>query len=90
MSYWRARAQNLIATLTADLPADATLADRRKALWGKGYPAHGGTSWGRRMWGSEVRKHLARHGGEPVGNPQRPIDWPADVHFPFREGSNAA
>lgn len=62
MSYWRARAQDLILSLVAELPDDATLADRKKALWGKGYNAHGNTSWGRKMWGAEVRKHLAVYG----------------------------
>ncbi len=89
MSFWRERAQARIAELTRDLPADATLEQRRKALWGKGEPAHEGTCWGRRMWGSEVRKYLARH-GDPTGRVSgKPIQWPADVHFPFREGADA-
>ena len=85
MSRWRWRAQRLIAELTRDLPETATLAERRKALWGKGYPAHEGTVWGRKMWGSEVRKYLAAH-GDPTGRVSgKPIDWPEHVHFPFRE-----
>lgn len=85
MSVWRNRARRLIAELTRDLPATATLAERRKALWGKGYDAHGGTSWGRRMWGSEVRKYLAAH-GDPTGRVSgKSVEWPEHVHFPFRE-----
>lgn len=83
MSVWRDRARRLIDELTRDLPADATLAERRKALWGKGYQAHEGTSWGRKMWGKEVRKYLARH-GDPSGRVSgKPVQWPADVCFPF-------
>lgn len=87
MSVWRQRARDLIAKLTADLPADATLAERRKALWGKGYPAHGSTRWGKKMWGSEVRKYLAAC-GDPTAVAKyqaKPVQWPEHVHFPFRE-----
>lgn len=89
MSVWRDRAQRRIAELTRDLPEGATVEQRRKALWGKGWEAHGGTVWGRRMWGQEVRKYLARH-GDSMGAANRPnFQWPADVHFPFRGESNA-
>lgn len=90
MSVWRDRATALIADLTRDLPADATLAERRKALWGKGYPAHAGTVWGRKMWGQEVRRYLERHHPEfrrkavPDG-----FQWPDHIHFPFRERASA-
>ncbi len=90
MSVWRDRARSLIAKLTADLPETATLAERRKALWGKGYNAHGGTRCGRRMWGQEVRKYLARHGDATAQTTRRkgtPL-FPDHVHFPFREGSD--
>lgn len=89
MSVWRDRAQRLIAELTADLPAEATLAERRKVLWGKGYPAHGGTVWGRKMWGQEVRRYLARHGGAPLRSKHPQFRFPDHVYFPFREGSDA-
>lgn len=85
MSVWRQRARDLITKLTADLPADATLSQRRKALWGKGWEAHQGTCWGKKMWGREVRAYLARH-GDPTGRVSgKAIDWPEHVHFPFRE-----
>ena len=87
MSYWRERARWRIAELTRDLPADATLAERRKALWGKGYLAHQGTNWGRRMWGKEVRKYLASHGDSYARGTTQQVKWPADIHFPFREGA---
>lgn len=85
MSFWRDRARRLIAELTRDLPETATLAERRKALWGQGYPAHEGTKWGRRMWGSEVRKYLAQHGDSSGRVSGKLIQWPADIHFPFAE-----
>lgn len=90
-SRWRTYARDLIAKLVADLPADATQSERRKALWGNGYPAHGGTKWGRKMWGQEVRKYLARcEGGQPraLGG-KTAADFGPDIHFPFREGNNA-
>lgn len=85
MSVWRDRARSRIAELVKDLPSEATLAERRKALWGKGYPAHGGTIWGRRMWGKEVRLYLARHSGETPLKRIGDFDFPDHVHFPFRE-----
>lgn len=89
MSVWRDRAKQRIAELVKDLPAEATLQERRKALWGKGYPAHQGTVWGRKMWGREVRIYLARHGGPAVNSRRgQEFQWPADIHFPFREGVN--
>jgi hypothetical protein len=88
-SFWRARAQQLIAELTANLPADATLKQRRKVLRGKGWQAHQGTCWGRKMWGQEVRAYLARHGAEfGQGNATRAFEFPDHVHFPFRDASN--
>lgn len=83
MSFWRRKARKLIAELTKDLPADATIAERRKALWGKGWEAHEGTKWGRKMWGQEVRAYLERHGAPPRPRPA-PL-FPDHVHFPFRE-----
>lgn len=84
MSAWRERARRLIAELTADLPATATIEQRRKLLWGRGWEAHQGTVWGRRMWGQEVRKHLAAHGDTMGAARAAGFQWPADVHFPFR------
>lgn len=87
MSYWRDRARRRIAELTAGLPAEATLAERRRALWGKGWEAHQGTKWGRKMWGQEVRKYLARYGGK-VASATFAHEFPEHVHFPFREGAD--
>lgn len=87
MSVWRDRARQRIAELVKDLPEDASLSQRRKALWGKGWAAHGGTRWGRKMWGEEVRRYLARHGGETPRKRVGDFDFPNHVHFPFREGA---
>lgn len=89
MSLWRARARACIAELVKDLPADATLAQRRKALWGKGWPAHQDTSWGKKMWGKEVRAYLARHGDVRPLPTSPQFKFPADIHFPFREERDA-
>lgn len=88
MSVWRDSAREQIARLVADLPEDATLAMRRNALWGKGYHAHLGTSWGRKMWGREVRAYLARHDPEHRAIPAGFV-FAADIYFPFREASDA-
>lgn len=87
MSYWRARCRERIAELVKSLPEDATLEQRRKALWGKGWEAHQGTSWGRKMWGKEVRAYLGRHGDATAAQTRRNLQFPAHVHFPFRGGS---
>jgi hypothetical protein len=90
MSFWRARAQQRIADLVKDLPADATLEQRRKALWGKGWEAHDGSTWGRKMWGQEVRAYLTRHGAEfGPSKAERQFQFPDHVHFPFRGEGHA-
>lgn len=88
MSRWRDEARRLIAELTKDLPADATIEQRRKALWGKGWRAHQGTSWGRKMWGKEVRAHLAYHGDASGRVSGKPVEWPSDIAFPWKGGGN--
>ena len=81
MSVWRSRARARIAELVKDLPADATLAERRKALRGKGWDS----GWAQKVWQQEVRAYLALHGARPARRPQ----FPDHVHFPFREGADA-
>ena len=86
MSVWRDRCRARIAELVKDLPDDATLQQRRKALWGKGWAAHQGTRWGRRMWGKEVRAYLGRHGDSTAQLTRHPgFQWPEDICFPFRD-----
>jgi hypothetical protein len=92
MSRWIDQARARVREVTRDLPAEATLPQRRKALRAAGSLFHGGTYWGRKQWGRAVREYLAQHGGPPVAKAS-----PADVHrlheledrgditFPFRE-----
>lgn len=82
MSVWRAQARARIADLVKDLPADATLADRRRVLRGKGWDY----GWAQKVWQQEVRAHLASHGER---RPPRAPVFPAHVHFPFREARDA-
>ena len=84
-SVWRERARQRIADLVKDMPEGASLAERRKVLWGKGYPAHQNTRWGRKMWGKEVRAYLARHGDYAWPGE---FEFPAHIHFPFRENGD--
>lgn len=60
-SSWRFAAEQLVAEIHSTLPADADLKTRRRALRGAGWPAHLGTTWGRKMWGRVVREYLARY-----------------------------
>lgn len=89
MSRWRDYARRRIAELVKDLPADATYKEHRKALWGKGYPAHQGTKWGRKMWGKEVRNHLARLNDPTYQITADNFKWPDDIAFPWKGESNA-
>lgn len=82
MSYWRARAREEIAKAVADLPADATLEQRQKALRGKGFSG----GWAQKAWVKERRAYLESHGLPP--SPGKPPVFPEHVHFPFREGDN--
>lgn len=82
MSVWRARARTRIAELVKDLPADATVEQRRKVLRGQGWDY----GWAQRVWQQEVRSYLARHGET---RPVRAPVFPDHVHFPFREACDA-
>lgn len=83
MSFWRARARERIANLVADLPAAATVADRRKALRGQGFTC----GWAKKVWHQECSAYLARNGAKPRKG-TAPL-FPDHVHFPFRGEANA-
>jgi len=85
-SRWAAAARSLIAKVHSGLPEDASLKDRRKALRLVGPGFHGGTYWGRKVWGREVRKYLEKHGLPPRS--PRDVKMPDHIHFPFRELAN--
>jgi hypothetical protein len=83
MSFWRAQARERIAKLIAELPADATIDERRKHLRGKGWDY----GWAQKVWQQEVRAYLEAHGLPPRAG--KPPVFPDHVHFPFREGTDA-
>lgn len=83
MSRWRTLARQRIDALVADLPADATIADRRRALRGKGFTC----GWAKKVWHQECSAYLARHGATPRKG-TAPL-FPDHVHFPFRGEANA-
>lgn len=85
-SRWADAARSLIAKVHAGLPAEATLKDRRRALRAVGPGYHGGTYWGRKVWGREVRKYLEKHGLPPRS--PRDVPMPDHIHFPFANGGN--
>ncbi len=91
-SNWGEAAREQIAAVMAELPADADLDARRKALRAHAHDFHGGTSWGRKVWPKEVRRYLEKHHGLP---PRTPADvaptsglfaklHAPDITFPFR------
>ena len=85
-SRWADAARSLIAKVHAGLPDDASLQDRRRALRAVGPGFHGGTYWGRKVWGREVRKYLQRHGLAPPS--PRDLQLPDDIAFPFATPGN--
>jgi hypothetical protein len=88
MSQWAEAARSLISKVHAGLDDSATLKDRRRALRAVGPGFHGGTYWGRKVWGREVRKYLERHGLPPRS--PRDLQLPDDIAFPFAAGANDA
>lgn len=59
---WMESARQLIDIIDAQLPADADLAARRKALRENAWRLHQGTSWGKKVWSKAAREYLERHG----------------------------
>lgn len=89
MRNWQKEAPLWIADATKDLPASASLRERRAALRKVGYRFHGGTSWGKRTWSKHCRRYLEQHGlpplhVEPVGQPSAQHIKFASADFPFR------
>ena len=83
MRDWLFHARRYVATLTDGLPADTTLAARRRVLRSGGTAFHGGTWWGRRQYGRAGREHLERHGQQPRASATAPTFAP-DIIFPWR------
>lgn len=91
MRDWQNEAPRWIEKATKDLPADASLAERRAALRKVGWQFHAYTSWGQRVWSKFCRAYLEQHGLPP----RAPKDVPPtsklhaklaapDITFPFR------
>lgn len=83
---WAPAARAVIARVHAQLPENATLKERRKALRAVGGSFHGGTCWGRKVWGRECRKYLLIWHPTELAKPITDTRlFAADICFPFRE-----
>lgn len=79
---WQVDAPNWIAATHAEMPG-CTPAELRKALRAKAQSFHGGTSWGAKVWSKHCTRYIAAlSGGQSKA---KPIEWAADIHFPFRD-----
>jgi len=78
----RAR-RSAIDRAVAELPADADLKTRQKALRAAAGNFHGGTSHGKKVWSKEVRLYLQRHGLPPRTLPKEPR-FADDIIFPWK------
>lgn len=86
---WAERAQRFIASIELTMPSGTTLKVMRRALRSHAHEFHGGTSWGKKIWSRESRRHLEKHYGLPPRTPL-PLDPlfaklnAPDIIFPFR------
>jgi len=63
---WEEEAVSIIERVGSALPAETSLADRRKAILAA-KPFHfASTSWGSKTWGKAQRRYLERFGLEPL------------------------
>lgn len=62
---WRQDAAVIIAQATRDLPADATLQDRKRAVDAAFPGCWHGTSWPRKAWQAARRDYLVPFGYQP-------------------------
>lgn len=91
---WIEDARAAVREATRNLPEEATVQERKKALRAAGSLFHGGTYWGRKKWGQAVREYLAGQGGPAIdplkgkgADYGRLIDRmkSGDITFPFRK-----
>ena len=61
---WMDDARHLIAKIDAQIPADADLKTRKRALRENAWRLHQGTSWGKKVWSKAAREYLAKHGAK--------------------------
>lgn len=86
----------MIAETMAQLPVDATLEERQRALRKRSGEFSMGTKWGAKVWPKECRKYLERNHGLPPRtvadiSPQSKLFQSAqsgDIIFPFRGEGN--
>ena len=92
-SDWGKAARADISDIIEQLPKDASLDMRRRALRRGASDFHCGTSWGKKVWSRECRKYLEQHGLDPL--PGRKVEDTrqprlkaaldrGDITFPFR------
>lgn len=80
---WRGAAEAIIGRVHANLPADADLASRKKALRQARPYEFSQTSWGRKVWQKAQRSYLVKHGLKPRQKP--PLSLGADDAPLFRK-----
>jgi hypothetical protein len=91
-SDWQADAKAMIAAIHAELPADATLVQRRSELRKAASSFHMGTSHGKKTWSKHARVYLEKHGQLPRTRTRNLRDQPGladDIIFPFSKGTGA-
>lgn len=65
MNDWYGTAQTIIATVHANLPADADLTTRHQACLRAKPFEFATTSWGTKCWARAQREYLVRYGYQP-------------------------
>jgi hypothetical protein len=63
---WQNTAYNVIDEVDRNLPTDADLATRKRALRAARPGIFGSTSWGRKVWAKHSRKYLETFGPPPL------------------------
>lgn len=66
MINWQEVAKTTIEQVSRDVPDDADLAFRKKALRAARPWEFAATSWGRKVWAKHARKYLEKHGLPPL------------------------
>jgi hypothetical protein len=63
---WQNTASSVIGEVDRNLPAEADLATRKRALRAARPGVFGSTSWGRKVWAKHSRKYLEKFGLPPL------------------------
>ncbi|GLQ09270.1 hypothetical protein GCM10007913_12020 [Devosia yakushimensis] len=70
---WHDRAIAVIGAVHAELPADADIRQRKRALAAARPLEFRATSWGRKVWGKAATQYLRKHGMKPRGSAKLPL-----------------